>query len=262
MNGDEGEGGEVRRLTIDKAHYKNCKLPPNFYVKKYFVSTGEILALEPFTLLIPYIEDAILYIAALHEEYLANDDIPEEILSNNNHLSAKTCAIGHSESTSYVITNENAKRCGLATVLHYLCYLDQEQEPSIMGTGVGYDFVQEMSKAANIVARLAIRKMKEYVNRKCARVIKTITVADPSVAGRGYVHAAMDAGYHLLVTFNKNNPYEAIKEKDIKTLAQEFVDNPVRKKGSEILDPVLDRFVEDRGNHWFFCKIDVCIDVP
>ena len=77
MNGDEGEGGEVRRLTIDKAHYKDCKLPPNFYVKKNFVSTGEILALEPFTLLIPYTEDAILYIAALHEEYLANDDIPE-----------------------------------------------------------------------------------------------------------------------------------------------------------------------------------------
>ena len=32
------------------------------------------------------------------------------------------------------------------------------------------------------------------MNRKCARVIKVITVANPSVAGRGYVQAAKDAG--------------------------------------------------------------------
>ena len=260
LGGDEGSGGEVRRLFIDKAHYTNCKLPPTFYVKKYFVAKGENpgFGMHRF----PFAENAIFYIASSNEEHLDNDDPPEDIVRNDNsYLSARTCVIGKSRRSSYVRTNVNAKRCGLATVLTYLCYLDREHEPSIMGAGVGYDFELEMSTAPHIFARQAVTKLKDYVNRKCARVIKVITVANPSVAGRGYVQAAKDAGYHVLVTFNTNNPFEKINKKDIETLVWEFVDNPVRIEGSKIVDPVLDLFIERRGNNWFFCKVDVCSDV-
>ena len=198
-------------------------------------------------------EDAILYIAVSNEDLVDDDDAPEDVLDLP-HLAIRTCVEGKHPWMSYVKTNDGAKRCGLSTILAYLCYRDREVEPSIMGTtGMGYDFSLEL-QASGVLAKLAAKKIKNYTERKCRRVLKIITVSDPSAGGRAYVNAGMDAGYKFLLTFNKNNPLQKISVTKTATLSEEFKKKGPYKEGNRLVDPVLDPIVANYGNEWFLCK--------
>ena len=46
--GEEGQGGDVKKFEFDFAHYKHCKLPSHkpFFVKKYYIKNGDEYFLE------------------------------------------------------------------------------------------------------------------------------------------------------------------------------------------------------------------------
>ena len=264
INGKVGQGGEIKRYTIDTAHYgEACKLEPDFFVKKYFIRKGDDPKIGLFK--IPYEEDAIAYIAVPGEDLVNDDDPPEDVIGTFEHswlifgrlspvLAFRTCSEGKTTTSSYAATNYGAKRCGLATILSYLCYREKEVEPSIMGAGLGYDFGVEL-RTKTPPNKLAARILKLKAERKCQRVIKIHTAAFPSAGGRAYVNAGMDAGYQYMMTFNKNNLLQKISVVRTATLAQEFQENPVHMNDSgEVVDPVLDPFIARYGYYWYLCK--------
>ena len=151
---------------------------------------------------------------------------------------------------------KSAKQCGMATMLCYLCYRDKELEPVIMGKGIGYDFTAEIIDGINF-NKVAAEKLKNEAEEKCKRIMKVITVSNPSAGGRAYVYASMDAGYELLMAFDRLNPGK-ISVVQTATLSEEFQQNPVKiqiiQDQTTLIDPVLDPFELKHGVHWYFCK--------
>ena len=258
INGPNGRGGEVTQYRIDKEHYKKCTLDKFVFVKKYFISKGETirsLGSDP----LKFSEDAILYVAVSDGDELWRT--PEHQL-NHPYLGFRTCSEGKHPLFNYVRltsvekTSNDAKRCGLSTILAYLCYRDREVERSIMGTAeTGYDFLLE-SKKSGSRAKIAAKKLKIFANRKCKRIIKvSIPAGKDRTLGRAYITAGMDAGYEFLITFNTKNPLRKIfvisTEKLVKSFEEKPASDPVV---GNAVDPVLDEFVDNYGNDWFLCK--------
>ena len=257
VSGHTGNGGEVGKYIIDKAHYEHCKLSPRIFIKKYFISKGESLRslypLNPSLRPLEFVEDAILYVVAANRDLLNDDDTPEDQLDLP-YLALRTCVEGKHPWMSYVKTNDDAKRCGLSTILAYLCYHDREVEPSIMGTSItGYDFSLEL-ETSGVLAKLSAKKLKYFAERKCQRILKVITVSDPSAGGRAYVNAGMDAGYQYLITFKKKNPLRKISVTKTAKLVEEFKKKEPYTAGNNLVDPVLDPFIANYGNEWYLCK--------
>ena len=150
---------------------------------------------------------------------------------------------------------QSARRCGFATILSYFCYLDREVEPSIKGVSdIGYEFELESKEASNAFEREKLQQFITLVKKSCKRILKVVTTAKPSVGGRSYVYAGMDAGYQRLMTIGKDKVTHAMTH-HMQTLNRLFSENPPHENGDEIVDPVLDELVEKEGNKWFFCKI-------
>ena len=149
--------------------------------------------------------------------------------------------------------NQPAKRCGFATILSYLCYLDREVEPSIKGEGVGYNFAVERMEALDANKKDDMEDNINFIQENCHRVIKILTTASPSVGGRAYIYAAMDAGYQSMITMGKDHMGK-IKIHKMAALSKRFQSEPAYKEGNDVVDPVLDKFVQMQGDVWFFCK--------
>ena len=96
---------------------------------------------------------------------------------------------------------QSAKRCGLATTLSYLCYRDLETEASIKGTDNGYGFEMELN-TNDPNKKEKVELLKRIIDVKCNMVFKIIVEANPIAGARGYVNAALDAGYEHLIIFN------------------------------------------------------------
>ena len=209
-----GSGGELRVFHIDFGYYINCLLPRNkpFYVKKYYLEKGGQLNIdvnEP-----AYEESSIAYIASFEKEKLSTNDPPEDVLWTE-YLAVRVCAEGKFLDTNKMLTSDSdrvgssgsyqsARQCGLSTVLSYLCYLDRETEPSIKGdSNLGYDFKLELMEAKNTNEREKLKQFIRVVEKSCKRILKVVTAAKPSVGGRSYVYAGMDAGYQYLMTVGK-----------------------------------------------------------
>ena len=88
--------------------------------------------------------------------------------------------------------------------------------------------------------------------------MKLINRAFPIAGSREYITAAHDAGYGILITFDKER-LRNIKFFDTETLLESFINLPVERKNFQLVDPVLDFFVNKNGRTWFFCKpYDIC----
>ena len=260
-----GSGGDTRRFEIDFDYYSNCLLPRNkpFYVKKYFLVKGDNLDNDANSMHLK--ENAIAYIASFEKDIIDTNDSPENVLWND-HIAVRVCGEGRFVITNSMTTSDgdrvgssgnyqSAKRCGLATLLSYLCYLDRETEPSIKGvSNLGYDFELELTEANDALEREQLQRFIQLVKKSCKRILKVVTTAKPSVGGRSYIYAGMDAGYQYLMTIGKDNDNHAVCH-HMEKLNRLFRDNPPEKHGEEIIDPILDKIVEKEGNKWFFCKV-------
>jgi hypothetical protein len=261
--------GEIRQLKIDPEHYNACKLSSDtFYVKKYYVHKGENPNLPRHPN--PFEEEAIVYVAVLNKKFVETRTDQARHLKgvlSGNYIAVRSCAEGQDTESNWMITSDgdqvgesgnfkSAKQCGMATILCYLCYRDKELEPSIMGQGLGYDFKAEIIDCTNFNI-VAAEKLKKAAEENCKRVMKVITISNPSAGGRAYVYASMDAGYELLMAFDRFNPGEISVVKTA-TLTEEFQQNPVKiqtiQDQPKLIDPVLDPFEEKHGVHWYFCK--------
>ena len=201
---------------------------------------------------------------------LKNNDPPENVLRGH-YIALRICTEGKDKGTNLISTskkqtvgkegnNQPATQCGLSTILSYLCYRDREIEPSIKGTGIGYDFSQELAKTEDN-EKQAAQNLKRFTEQKCQRIIKVFTVSFPSVGGRAYIYAAMDAGYQSLLVFEKEKG-AGFTSFETATLSEQFQkqeNKPYTKGGYMVVDPVLDPFLKKHGNQWFFCKHDVTL---
>ena len=253
ISGNVGNGGDIRAYTIDEQHYTNCQLEPQIFVKKYFRLPGLVTSNTGAS--ITYKENVVIFIATDAQNLVYNDNPPEHMfLAYEPRLLAYIkCAQNRYPDSTFVRTNDRGKRCGLATILSYLCYIDMEVQPEISGGSLGYDFASELA-STSLINRKAARKLKNKAEKKCRRIIKVVNVATPRAGSRAYVYAAKDAGYETLLTFNKSKLLNKISNTKIDYLLKAFIEKPVQKKGNTIFDPVLDRFVPKAGNLWYFCK--------
>jgi len=213
-----GSGGDTRRFEIDFDYYSNCLLPRKkpFYVKKYFLVKGDNLDYDANSMHLK--ENAIAYIATFEKDNIDTNDSPENVLWND-HI------------------------------------VDRETEPSIKGvSNLGYDFELELTEANDALEREQLQRFIQLVKKSCKRILKVVTTAKPSVGGRSYIYAGMDAGYQYLMTIGKDNDTHAVCH-HMEKLNKLFRDNPPKKHGEEMIDPILDKLVEKEGNKWFFCKV-------
>ena len=241
------EIGEIRRFEFDSEYYKECTLNDTpFFVKKYFVSKGDDPEEQQFE------DNSIVYIAVLKEDSVRTEDPPEVVLARDN-IAFRTCAKVNSPQSNLMKTKQPAKQCRLSTILSFFCYRDKDEDVSIFGGGVGYTFESELL-TTNPLAKMAVTKLKSYAERKCQRIIKVMTSADPSAGGRAYIYAGMDAGYDILMTLNKSNPFRMISFFKTNELSEQFQEKRPYKEGNKILDPVLDPFIADHGTKWYLCK--------
>ena len=262
-----GSGGDTRRFEIDFDYYSNCLLPRNkpFYVKKYFLVIGDNLDYGANSMELHLEENAIAYIATFEKDKIDTNDSPENVLWND-HIAVRVCGEGKFVETNSMTTSDedrvgssgnhqSAKRCGLATILSYLCYLDREIEPSIKGVSdLGYEFDLELKEANDVLEREQLQRFIQLVKKSCKRILKVVTTAKPSVGGRSYIYAGMDTGYQYLMTIGKDSVNHAVCH-HMEELNRLFRENPPKKHGEEIIDPILDKLIEKEGNKWFFCKV-------
>jgi hypothetical protein len=241
------EIGETRRFEFDSEYYKACALnDAPFFVKKYFVGKGDDPEGQQFE------DNSIVYIAVLKEDSVKSEDSPEIVLAGD-HIALRTCAKVNSPQSNIMKTREPAKQCGLSTILSFLCYRDKDEDTLIFGEGVGYNFENEL-QTTNPLAKMAVTKLKSYAEKKCHRIIKVMTSADPSAGGRAYIYAGMDAGYDILMTLKKNNPFRMVSFFKTDELSSRFQEKRPYKEGNKVLDPVLDQFIADHGTKWYLCK--------
>ena len=267
FDGDKGKGGETVQLNFDFPYYTKCKLPQKpFFVKKYYINEGEQPGFLDYSGRFP--ENAIVFIASLNKDVFKDNDPPENVLMGH-YIALRICTEGKDKGTNLISTskkqtvgeegnNQPATQCGLSTILSYLCYRDREVEPSIKGSGIGYDFSMELAKTEND-EKQAAQNLKRFTEQKCQRIIKVFSL--PSVGGRAYVYAAMDTGYQYLLVFEKKEEDGFTKVKTA-TLSEEFQkeeNKPYVKGGFMVVDPVLDPFLKKHGKHWFFCKLDLTL---
>ena len=266
--------GRISEYRIDKKHYTQCNLEtyfhPKFYVKKFYISKGETLPSfvvdrAPYR----FLENGILYVATTEKHHIVYDRDISELQLQQPHVGLRTCTEGKHQPFNFDHTSNDAKGCGLSTILAYLCYRDREVDPMIIGTsGTGYDFVLE-TKKGEATAKVAALKLKKYAKRKCKRIIKvSLPVGKDPALGRAYITAGMDAGYGILMTFNTNNPFRKIFIVKTQKLVESFEEKPTIQKpkrlgklqfqatpnSKRVIDPVLDKFVANYGNNWYLCK--------
>ena len=259
-DGDDEFGNwnsEIGRYQLDKAHYDGCPIDSaEIFIKKYYLPLSEKHfyrgRLNP-DLLRGYDEDSILYIAASDRNFLVDDTAPENLPSNKLDelpiLGYRTCSAGN----GYAQTNQQAGRCGIATILSYLCYQDREIEPSIKGPGIGYDFdTHEIN-----VSEETLEKFKKQAEKGCKRIMKVVTFADPSAGARAYIYAAIDAEYRVLMSYHRKIgevDIEKISIKNLNELSKQFQKQKPVVRNGKLVDPVLDPLITKIGNIWFFCK--------
>ena len=266
---DIGRGGEIGTYRIHKKYYTQCAMPSYnlknfFYIKKYYRSTGDFYTTVD-DKRHQYRENVIIFLAVDTRNHLDNDNAPETAIKtfyqpDNWLLGYKSCSevIYTDEIHSHIQIKTKARRCGLAATLSYLCYRDKEHEPTIRGGTLGYAFREEL-KWDTPVNMLAAKDLQRTAKDRCQRVMKLINRAYPTAGSREYITAAHDAGYEILITFIKNNLGNKMLVSDTETLLEAFINLPVERKNFQLVDPVLDFFVNRNGRNWFFCKPhDIC----
>ena len=184
-------------MTIDRYHYINCEnqeINPNdntyrfssYWVKKYHDHDG--------------VNDNYYFVAAFDEDALGVTVPPEDEWN-----ARAVCRDGE---IIRVDTHDGACRCGIATMLSFMCMEDTD----VMGdpnSEVGYDISRTVDGINGDGRNIPL---KECVTANYNRVVQIINTVDEANAGRGYLNAAKDAGFGYLITSENAAPWAPIVE--------------------------------------------------
>ena len=127
-----------------------------------------------------------------------------------------------------VNTRDNSQRCGLATQLMYLCYIDPD-----ITRGGGFDASNDPNCFENGGDR------QQQADTNCEILIFVLNSSDPLDAATGYLSAALQADFPMMFTFSAYDAYGEIL--NVEQAKQEYGPNPLL-------------FNEQHGEFWYFCK--------
>lgn len=245
------EDGELRKFTFDP-YYTDCKLKdrPKFYVTKFVIEKGSTYSgLHIAHIPLVMLEETYAIYAALNKDSVTERN-PDTMLESN-WISRASCIQGE---VVAVKTAEDfrtgvhipADQCGLATLLSYLCMVDDD-----VSAGLGYAFSKIMRKPKFA----GITKKLPSIEATCEKVIHYNNAAEPYIGARAYLNAAMDSNFLLLYT------YIPISDDSIPTIS------PISpSEGKVETIPILRaleeytteatawEFVKRNGDEWYFCK--------
>ena len=228
--------GERRKFRFD-SHYSACKLhtffSKKFYIKKYIIEEGqrfngmrEIDDLEK-----------IVFFAGMSKQNLATED--PNVVFKGRWLGVSICTEGevdhvHTADENRSGMGKDAYRCGLATLLTYLCLVDR----GVQGDWAGHDIEDEDDF---IPQQLPIATMAK---RNCKKLVYLNNNVIPFVGAKAYLYAAKDADYLKMATFHGTELQHHTWDTD--NALKEF--DELTKCGRP-----LGTFEKVYGNYWYFC---------
>ena len=176
-----------------------------------------------------------------HNEEPNKDEEPNEILGGA-WISRAVCTPGVVGCVETIQTWVNARQCGLAKLLTYLCMADNDFH-KIKGNR-GFDFIPYLT----IPSWKGIDRVQTITELYCDMVIYLEVGAWPVAASSGYMMAAYDAGFRRLITFR----HECKIFRPHKNPDNSYFPNLFAAQENFKRDPV--HFIYENGKHWFFCK--------
>ena len=239
------EKDEIQTFRF-QAKYTECKLRhyEKFRVTKYVVEKGQVY--EGYTLgeIGGFVvqQQTYAYFAVLWPLATSEPD-PNQIFRGS-WISRATCIKGE---VVTVVTAEafqtgvqiSADRCGLATLLSYICMVDDD-----VRAGMCIDF----AKYQTLPTFSGLLTMVPNIEKYCKMVILFQNAADPEIAAKAYLNAAMNANFLHLYTYipidmfntSKPNKGRAFSFSTSDALAL-YTDDPRN-------------FNQQYGDFWYFCE--------
>ena len=236
------EEGEIQEFRFD-SYYTDCKLIDHqlFYVTKFAIEKGEpydCYLLVQKTIRVQ--EKTYAIFAALNEDSVKVRD--PNVICNRQWISRATCAKGEvlavkTAESFRTGVQRSAGQCGLATLLAYLCMVDDD-----VSAGAGFDFTETEADPEFI----GVKEMVPYFEEHCKTVIHFLNGPTPKIAGKAYLRAAMDADFHRVVTYYlPGHPHKG----RITVLSTSDAVNLYTDEKSAA------DFSEQYGDYWYFCKL-------
>lgn len=229
--------GEVKLFEIDK-RYTECQLKDfeSFYVSKYEIKEGQSFNGYPNEG--PTVEEeTYAFFAFLDEKDLGEKD-PNKLLRMEwiSYILCREGTVGLVETPTQDGPGSglNARKCGLATLLSYLCMKD--------GDVRGFHAFSYSRNKEEFEPK--IRTLIQDAAQNCRKVILFQNIAVPEHGALAYINAAMDAHYGRLYTFFADSTPELQSFStfdDLPSVYKEYKANP-------------DEFVDEYGLDWFFCE--------
>lgn len=238
---------EVKEFAFD-SYYTKCKLmdQKNFFVTKEVVKQDNWYNgynIKVFPIKVP--EDTYALFAALNFQMEGSKD-PNELLRNNwiaraTCIKGKVVAVRTQPEASKTGVQKSAGQCGLASLLAYLCMVDDD-----VGAGKGFD----IAKIGKDKQFKGIVKFWLKIDGYCEKVIYLINGANPKIGARAYLNAAMDANFPRIYTFIAENEENQANPNKGVTTPLDTADAINLYKNEEDADV----FITKYGAQWFFCK--------
>ena len=201
--------GDRRRYDIDPSK-RECKLLDHHSINHYWIKKD----FEANSLYLFYVSEDDKWIP---------DKKHDEQKKYKNQLGVARCSVGKIRNVWINSEPKNARKCGIAKILAFLCMIDQDVNP---GPGISLDIDTELAGWD-----AAIRQVRAH----CMKVVHLDMTGEHS-AGFTYLSAAMMAGYsHMLVYFLLDPNYHWLETADVK----------------KVYD---DNFLDMYSRDWFFCE--------
>ena len=171
-------------------------------------------------------------------------------LGNDDRLGYSSCFEGFLEHVVVSddqtgIPNVSAQRCGLGSLLAYLCFIDKVTQ----GQQKGYNILQDPMHA---VIESRIPGWIANYHQGCDKIIHAIDSQvrngiDPIQGNKAVMYAALAANFNKVVTYNPNSGEAFIFR--VSSIIDDF---NVRDPRDNL--PNMPDFAEHYGVFWYFCK--------
>ena len=155
--------GDSEEFNFDGDHYTECQLLHDsvFHVRKWSIAPNGRWQDNPVH------KPTFVYIAALQQDDLSSIN-PNEVIEENKHISSISCIEGQVMRVDTAGKYQTgiglpAFRCGLSTLLCYLCMVD----PDVKGDGIGFNFEQSPDKEVN----QGFVRLDKFSTKHCLNVI-------------------------------------------------------------------------------------------
>ena len=263
-------------FTVDPQNVTNPIPLPTFYVKKYWIPERDRYG---------NLRRLVIYLAQLPSAAPPFIDSRNDLLTvRNNHRNWLAMSVCENNLFTDIRANDNvlfddgrvlsARRCGLASVLAYLCFLDSDHLTNRKGYLIENDGIWGDDNMPQIT-------MLGFNNEGCSRMIKAdFTLLqggrDAWLPGnKALIYGAFAARFHQLVAYNpvpcdRYGPQECCAAENRKGncfLLEHLIDTiNVRDPGADgpavqnLNNPQqaihfgLDNFMKHYGKIWYFCK--------